>query len=186
VVSYILLCGCPPFQEESSRIFDQIKGGCYDFHEEQWSRVSPSAVDFISRMLTLDQRDRWTAQQLLTHPWLCCSYQCMQSPSPTPPPTLDICLSQLKRFAALRKLKAIARVVVATNRMKKVLRSSSSERGTEALRRYQETHLDEGHQRTTEPVSSAAEVATAEKVLNQMNEERASLQLCEEDALKGD
>jgi serine/threonine protein kinase len=150
VVSYILLCGCPPFQEESSRIFDQIQAGAYDFHEEHWSRVSPSAVDFISRMLTVSQRDRWTAQHLLSHPWLCCSYpehhqhmhpHLHQHATFAPPlPSLDICLAHLRRFTARRKLRAIAQVVVVTNRMRKVLRSSSSERGSEALKRYQETH----------------------------------------------
>lgn len=130
VVCYIMLCGCPPFQEESSKIFDQIKTGSYDFHEEQWSRVSPSAVDMVSRMLTVNQQERWTTQQLLMHPW-------MISSSVTPLPSLEICLSHLRRFTARRKLRAVAQVVIVANRMKKLASSSSN---GEAIRRYQEKH----------------------------------------------
>jgi calcium/calmodulin-dependent protein kinase I len=128
VVCYIMLCGCPPFQGESSKIFDQIKAGSYDFHEEQWSRVSPLAVDMVSRMLTVNQQERWTTEQLLIHPWITSS-----NTSPFPP-SLDICLSHLKRFTARKKLKAVAQVVIVANRMKKFACQSSN---GEAIRRYQ-------------------------------------------------
>jgi calcium/calmodulin-dependent protein kinase I len=131
VVCYIMLCGCPPFQEESSKIFDQIKAGSHDFHEEQWSRVSPSAVDFVSRMLTVNQQERWTTQQLLTHPWI------ISSSSVSILPSLDICLSHLKRFTARKKLRAVVQAVIVANRMKKLASHSSN---GDAIRRYQQKH----------------------------------------------
>lgn len=135
VVSYILLCGCPPFQEESSKIFDQIRAGSYDFHEDHWSRISPSAVDLVSRMLVVDQKERWTAKQLLSHPWIL-SYQSTL-------PSLDGTLKHLRRYTARRKLRAVAQVVIVANRMKKFTS------GREELRRYQEKHANELHRLPT-------------------------------------
>lgn len=126
-----MFCGCPPFQEDqSSEIFTKIKTGSYDFHEDQWSRVSPSAVDFVSRMLTVNQTKRYSVDKLLGHPWILSSFGTGAEVS------LDICVSHLRRYTARRKLKALAQVVVMTNRMKKYASSRSG-----SIRSHQEKIL---------------------------------------------
>ena len=40
--------------------------GRFHFHEDYWCNTSTEAMDLIRKMLTVDQRKRWTAAQLLT------------------------------------------------------------------------------------------------------------------------
>jgi serine/threonine protein kinase len=71
VTCYIVLGGYPPFSGEPlEALFSIIKKGEYEFHEDFWGSVSPEAKDFIKSMLCMDQKTRWTAKQLLKHPWL--------------------------------------------------------------------------------------------------------------------
>ena len=41
----------------------------YEFHDEAWADVSPEAMEMIKKMLCVNRQKRWTAQQLLSHPW---------------------------------------------------------------------------------------------------------------------
>lgn len=83
-------------------------------------------------MLTVNQKERWTTHQLLVHPWIQLSFHGHSAPS------LDICLNHLKRYTARKKLKALAQVVIMTNRMKKFMFSNSD---GAAIRQYQERKL---------------------------------------------
>ena len=70
VIFYVLLCGYPPFYDEDlTSLFTSIKGGMYEFHDEAWADVSPEAMDMIKKMLCVNRQKRWTAKQLLAHPW---------------------------------------------------------------------------------------------------------------------
>lgn len=87
VILYIMLCGYPPFYGECFRqncgwdqgevcsdcqenLFARIQLGEFDFPEEEWSRVSDDAKDLICRLLVKDVRIRYTADDVLRHPWL--------------------------------------------------------------------------------------------------------------------
>ena len=71
VVLYILLCGFPPFYDDSTRIlFEIIKQGRYDFPPEYWDDVSESAKDLIRKLLVVDPAQRLTAAQVKEHPWV--------------------------------------------------------------------------------------------------------------------
>ncbi|KAJ3312290.1 calcium calmodulin-dependent protein kinase type 1G, partial [Blyttiomyces sp. JEL0837] len=71
VITYVLLCGYTPFYGESQHeLFEAIIHGEYEFEEEFWSQVSEDAKDFIRKMLTLDPRERPTAEEVLKHKWL--------------------------------------------------------------------------------------------------------------------
>ncbi|CAM9422057.1 unnamed protein product, partial [Laminaria digitata] len=71
VIAYILLCGFPPFYDEnSSAMFKAIKAGRYDFPSPFWDDIQPGAKDMIGCLLMLDTEKRYTAQQLLQHPWV--------------------------------------------------------------------------------------------------------------------
>lgn len=71
VITYILLCGFPPFYaEDDDETFDQIVSGEFDFPEPYWGKISDSAKDLIRKLLVVDPIKRFTAEQTLNHPWI--------------------------------------------------------------------------------------------------------------------
>ncbi|CAN7939634.1 unnamed protein product, partial [Ixodes hexagonus] len=75
VIMYILLCGFPPFVSQSSNqdeLFDQILSGRFEFMSPYWDDISASAKELIQGMLQVDLKERFTAEQVLRHPWLEC------------------------------------------------------------------------------------------------------------------
>jgi len=71
VITYILLCGFPPFYNEKLQLlFEQIMKADYDFPEDYWSDVSKEAKDFIRKLLVVDPKKRMTGKEALKHPWL--------------------------------------------------------------------------------------------------------------------
>jgi calcium-dependent protein kinase len=70
VISYILLCGYPPFYgDNDSEIFDSVKSAKYDFPSPEWDSISEKAKDFISKLLMKDPKVRLTAALALEHEW---------------------------------------------------------------------------------------------------------------------
>ncbi len=47
-----------------------ICSGAFSFNPKHWSGVSEDAQDFIKKMIVVDVQKRWTAEQLLCHPWM--------------------------------------------------------------------------------------------------------------------
>jgi len=71
VITYILLCGFPPFYGDTvPEIFEQIMEANFDYPEEYWGSVTKEAKDFINKLLVVDTTERMTAAQSLKHPWL--------------------------------------------------------------------------------------------------------------------
>jgi calcium-dependent protein kinase len=76
ILSFILLCGDPPFggldERDSMRtIKSNILSGHFDYERtEVWSVVSDEAKAFVEEMLVTDPKNRPTAQDALRHPWL--------------------------------------------------------------------------------------------------------------------
>lgn len=71
VIAYILLCGYPPFYDENdSKLFEQILKADYEFDAPYWDDISDSAKDFISRLMEKDPAKRYTCDQALRHPWI--------------------------------------------------------------------------------------------------------------------
>ncbi|XP_054982272.1 calcium/calmodulin-dependent protein kinase type 1G isoform X3 [Sorex araneus] len=69
VITYILLCGYPPFYEETeSKLFEKIKEGYYEFESPFWDDISESAKDFICHLLEKDPEERYTCDKALRHP----------------------------------------------------------------------------------------------------------------------
>ena len=62
-------------------------------------------------MLTLDQKLRWTAKQLLSHPWITAGDSELASHD------LSSSLGELKRYNARRRFRAAAQTIIVTNRM---------------------------------------------------------------------
>ena len=71
VITYIVLCGFPPFYDDNhQRLFSMIKACRYDFPSPYWDGVSESAKDLIKKLLVADVNARYTAEQVLQHPWI--------------------------------------------------------------------------------------------------------------------
>uniref|UniRef100_A0A1B0B9E4 Protein kinase domain-containing protein n=1 Tax=Glossina palpalis gambiensis TaxID=67801 RepID=A0A1B0B9E4_9MUSC len=71
VISYILLCGYPPFYDENdANLFAQILKGDFEFDSPYWDDISESAKDFIRHLMCVDVKKRYTCEQALAHPWI--------------------------------------------------------------------------------------------------------------------
>uniref|UniRef100_A0A667XQ74 Serine/threonine-protein kinase DCLK2 n=1 Tax=Myripristis murdjan TaxID=586833 RepID=A0A667XQ74_9TELE len=73
VITYILLCGFPPFRgnsEDQEALFEQILTGQFDFPSPYWDNVSDTAKALITGMLQLEVDQRHTAPQVLDHSWV--------------------------------------------------------------------------------------------------------------------
>ncbi|KAK0042723.1 serine/threonine-protein kinase DCLK1, partial [Biomphalaria pfeifferi] len=73
VITYILLCGFPPFSsptDNQDELFDLIMGGHFDFISPYWDEVTTSAKNLISGMLSINPENRLSASQVLEHPWV--------------------------------------------------------------------------------------------------------------------
>ena len=86
VISYILLCGYPPFsgccgaecgwaeggdcQFCQLHLFHNIQMGTFDFPGREWAMISPAAKDLITKLLVKTAKERLSAGGALLHPWL--------------------------------------------------------------------------------------------------------------------
>jgi calcium/calmodulin-dependent protein kinase I len=71
VITYILFCGFPPFYDDNnSALFKAIKRGKYDYPSPFWDDVSPEAKDLIDNILVVDPNERFTAKDVLAHPFM--------------------------------------------------------------------------------------------------------------------
>ena len=86
IILYIMLCGYPPFygkcgedcgwergeacQSCQDLLFNSIQDGEYDFPDEEWNSVSEQARDLIRHLLVRDPHLRYSAAEVLRHPWV--------------------------------------------------------------------------------------------------------------------
>jgi len=85
-ILYILLCGYRPFYAHCGKdcgfeeghacedcqemLFKCIQQGVYTFPEPDWTDISADAKDLIQHLLVKNPYQRYTADQVLRHPWL--------------------------------------------------------------------------------------------------------------------
>ena len=85
VMTYILLCGYPPFSGSCGvrcgwseggpcetcqmNLFNNIQQGFYEFHPAEWGSVSMEAKDLINKLLVKDAKKRLGAKEVLAHAW---------------------------------------------------------------------------------------------------------------------
>lgn len=73
VIMYILLCGYPPFSSRTNNqeeLFDQILSGLFEFNSPDWDEVTYPAKELISWSLVVDPLQRYSAKEILQHPWI--------------------------------------------------------------------------------------------------------------------
>ncbi|CAE6534037.1 unnamed protein product [Rhizoctonia solani] len=81
-VLYTLLCGFPPFYDESINVLtEKVARGYYTFLSPWWDDISATSKDLISHLLCVDPTQRYTIDEFLAHPW------CHETAAPLPPPT---------------------------------------------------------------------------------------------------
>ncbi|KAF9138337.1 hypothetical protein BGX30_009266 [Mortierella sp. GBA39] len=70
-VLYTLLCGFPPFYDESIQaLTEKVARGQYSFLSPWWDEISSSAKDLITHLLCVNPNERYTIDQFLAHPWI--------------------------------------------------------------------------------------------------------------------
>lgn len=75
VMTYILLCGYPPFYSTggapiSPGMKKRIRQGQYNFPSPEWDIVSKDAKDIINHLLKTNPEERLTIEETLRHPWI--------------------------------------------------------------------------------------------------------------------
>ncbi|TMW65567.1 hypothetical protein Poli38472_008209 [Pythium oligandrum] len=98
VVLYVLLFGAFPFSIESAAALQRMERfpdgvdvrdmSCLHPDNAQWKKVSPAAQDVLLRMLCVNEKERFTARELLVHPW----FDMTPSPSDSAVPRRDSAL----------------------------------------------------------------------------------------------
>lgn len=108
VVTYVLLCGYPPFYGDTdAEIFASVKKGEFDFPSPDWDDISLQAKNFIRACLRIDASKRPTAREALEHPWFTAAQQS------SVPHTMNNIKGSLERFINMNKLKRAALQVIA-------------------------------------------------------------------------
>ncbi|PKU33613.1 map kinase-activated protein kinase 3 [Limosa lapponica baueri] len=75
VITYILLCGFPPFYSNTGQAISpgmkrRIRMGQYGFPNPEWAEVSEEAKQLIRHLLKTDPTERMTVSQFMNHPWI--------------------------------------------------------------------------------------------------------------------
>ncbi|KAI1724332.1 protein kinase domain-containing protein [Ditylenchus destructor] len=70
VVVYILLSGRLPFSGSIENVYETVMEGRFFMDNNLWSRISEPAKDLVSKLLTVDESKRLTAELALKHPWI--------------------------------------------------------------------------------------------------------------------
>ncbi|KAE8133035.1 kinase-like domain-containing protein [Aspergillus pseudotamarii] len=90
-VLYTLLCGFPPFYDESIQVLtEKVARGQYTFLSPWWDDISKSAKDLISHLLTVDPEQRYSIKEFLAHPWIRGSDEETQAATDAPPLTTPL------------------------------------------------------------------------------------------------
>uniref|UniRef100_UPI00398E5846 ribosomal protein S6 kinase alpha-6 isoform X2 n=1 Tax=Pristiophorus japonicus TaxID=55135 RepID=UPI00398E5846 len=79
VLMYTMLAGYTPFangpNDTAEEILLRIGSGKFSLSGGNWDTVSDAAKDLLSNMLHVDPHQRFTAEQVLKHPWIACRDQ---------------------------------------------------------------------------------------------------------------
>jgi MAP kinase interacting serine/threonine kinase len=119
IILYILLCGYPPFYGHCGRdcgweqgevckdcqdqLFERIQDGEFEFISEDWATISGEAKDLIQHLLVKDPYQRYSALQVLEHPWVSMESPMAQLATPR----------ILQRFVVFYQLSSLVLIVLA-------------------------------------------------------------------------
>jgi calcium-dependent protein kinase len=126
VITYILLCGYPPFYGDSdSEIFDSVRTGYFDFPSPEWDDISDTAKQFVTYLLHKEAKKRPTAAEAMHHEWITKNARCPHQPkrdsdsNHQPQGSLmanaSVRGTTFQKYLAMQKLKKVALVTIAKN-----------------------------------------------------------------------
>lgn len=117
VISYILLCGYPPFYGDSdAEIFDSVRTGRFDFPSPEWDNISSTAKDFVRYLLQKDPKDRPTAAQAMEQNWITMYLDADKEKAKKTSLRRSSTRSEgFQKYLAMQKLKKAALLVIASN-----------------------------------------------------------------------
>ena len=103
-VLYTLLCGFPPFYDESIQILtEKVARGQYTFLSPWWDDISKPAQDLVSHLLTVNPDKRYTIEQFLEHPWIKGTNEATRAADDAPPLATPLVMRQ-KEWAMQNKV----------------------------------------------------------------------------------
>eukprot|EP00929_Paragymnodinium_shiwhaense_P074436 TRINITY_DN38099_c0_g1_i1.p1 TRINITY_DN38099_c0_g1~~TRINITY_DN38099_c0_g1_i1.p1 ORF type:complete len:620 (-),score=156.28 TRINITY_DN38099_c0_g1_i1:143-2002(-) len=71
VVTYVMLCGKPPFWGPKADMLRKIRSADYPMSAEPWlTRISTEAQDFVRSLLQVKVEDRLSGEGAINHPWI--------------------------------------------------------------------------------------------------------------------
>jgi calcium/calmodulin-dependent protein kinase I len=113
VILYVLLGGYPPLIEDTNReLYKKIRCGDFEFDPDYWEGISEEAKSLISSLLEVNPKKRLSAKEALHNKWIQCDDKLLEEKDLT---TSNFC--NLKRFNAIRKVKAAVHSLIAVNRL---------------------------------------------------------------------
>ena len=113
VIMYILLSGCPPFQNDvQEEMYNSIKDCDYIIEGYEWDSISDDAKDLIKKIL-VPQKSRLTAEKALQHRWLT---KQLKKDKKTPD-SLKLMLDKLVDFNVDNKLQEATKLFIITQLM---------------------------------------------------------------------
>ena len=128
VITYIMLCGFPPFRSakrRQSELFDLIETGKFEFLSPYWDEVSEEAKDLVSKLLVVKVSERYRAENVLKHIWTTTN----ATPGVDESLNLDPSLSQRRPS----KFKSAAITIQSVNRLKMLASNFNENRGEKIL-----------------------------------------------------
>jgi len=109
VLTYILLCGYPPFSgDQETELLPRIRACMYEFPDEDWANVSEDGKDLIRKLICMDPVARLTAAQAMGHTWIK-----NKAPAAEDRPLQANTLLNMKSFKGQNNLKKAALHVIA-------------------------------------------------------------------------
>lgn len=123
VITYILLCGFPPFHDDGNNLknlYKQIRAGKYSFPKKYWANISKEAILLIKKMLQVKPRNRIVAAKIIEDKWI----------TKTAPNVVKNLVDDksssgftknLRRTRAIAKLRKGARIILALNKLAHML-----------------------------------------------------------------
>ncbi|TIB01977.1 hypothetical protein E3P96_02252 [Wallemia ichthyophaga] len=89
-VLYTILCGFPPFYDESIQVLtEKVARAQFTFLSPWWDGISDSSKDLISHLLCVDPRKRYDINDFFAHPWMQGSSTGRAEEKRPPPTPLD-------------------------------------------------------------------------------------------------
>lgn len=167
-VLYTLLCGFPPFYDESIEVLtEKVAKGQYTFLSPWWDDISKSAQDLISHLLTVDPEKRFTITEFLAHPWV-------RGSVPTP--------RDEKKFAPDDMLRAFDAGRLQEGDRRYDFRSPAAVNLREVFDVGYAVHRQEEEGKRRKQVGAKAGVAPA--ILNNLNEEDEDVSMRDADSVE--